>query len=109
MPDNPLIKAKARTFPPGNDHTLCVCCFVMFVSRRKDMLVLTRTLSESIVIDGAVRVTVLGVKGNKVRIGVTAPDWIRIDRQEVAERRSFDTPDLGDASDARALFAGRGI
>jgi carbon storage regulator len=59
------------------------------------MLVLTRTFNESIVIDGAIRVTVLGVKVNKVRIGVSAPDSIRIDRQEVAERRgSFDAPDL---------------
>ena len=51
------------------------------------MLVLTRNLNETIVIDGLIRVTVLGTKGNKVRLGVTAPDYIPVDREEIAQRR----------------------
>jgi len=51
------------------------------------MLVLTRNLNETIVIDGLIRVTVLGIKGNKVRIGVSAPDDVRVDREEIAQRR----------------------
>jgi carbon storage regulator len=51
------------------------------------MLVLTRNLNETIVINGLIRVTVLGVKGNKVRLGIAAPDDIPVDREEIAKRR----------------------
>jgi carbon storage regulator len=51
------------------------------------MLVLTRRLGESIVIDHDVRVTVLEVKGDRVRIGIAAPPQVVVDRQEVHERR----------------------
>jgi carbon storage regulator len=54
------------------------------------MLVLMRRVGESIVIDGGIRVTVVSVQGEKVRIGIEAPPDIRVDRQEVHERR-FDT------------------
>jgi len=52
------------------------------------MLVLTRCLGETIVIDGDIRITVVAVKGDRVRIGVTAPKDVTVDRQEVHERRS---------------------
>src|SRR5437870_9896673 len=52
------------------------------------MLVLTRRVGEEIVIDGDIRVTVLMTKGDRVRIGITAPNCVRVDRQEVHERRS---------------------
>jgi carbon storage regulator len=51
------------------------------------MLVLTRRPGEEIVIEGGIRLTVLGVKGNQVRIGITAPASVRVDRQEVHARR----------------------
>jgi len=54
------------------------------------MLVLMRRLGESIVIDGGIRVTVVSVQGERVRIGIEAPPDVRVDRQEVHERR-FDT------------------
>jgi len=47
------------------------------------MLVLSRKLNESIIIDGAIRVTVLGMRGNHVRIGIEAPDHIGIYREEL--------------------------
>ncbi len=47
------------------------------------MLVLTRRIGETIVIDDVICVTVLAVMGGKVRLGVTAPAAIRIDRAEV--------------------------
>jgi carbon storage regulator len=50
------------------------------------MLVLTRNLNEAIIIDGLIRVIVLGIKGNKVRIGVSAPEHIQVDREEIAQR-----------------------
>ena len=52
------------------------------------MLVLTRRIGEEIVIDGNIRVQVLLVKGDTVRLGITAPDSIRVDRQEIHERRA---------------------
>jgi len=51
------------------------------------MLVLMRRPDESIVIDGHIRITVVSVKGDKVRIGIEAPPEVRVDRQEVHERR----------------------
>ena len=50
------------------------------------MLVLTRRVGEEIVIDGGIRILITGVKGEQVRIGVTAPPSIRVDRKEVHER-----------------------
>jgi carbon storage regulator len=47
------------------------------------MLVLTRRFGETIVIDGEIRVTVVEIKGGKVRLGVTAPASVRVDRAEV--------------------------
>ncbi len=51
------------------------------------MLVLTRNIGETIVIDGRIRVTVVAIAGGKVRIGVDAPDDVRVDREEVHKRR----------------------
>jgi carbon storage regulator len=53
------------------------------------MLVLTRRVGESIVIDGDIRITVALVQGEKVRLGISAPDWVRVDRQEVHDRRTL--------------------
>jgi carbon storage regulator len=51
------------------------------------MLVLTRRVGETIVIDGGIQVTVVSVHGDRVRIGIKAPDSIRVDRPEIHERR----------------------
>ena len=50
------------------------------------MLILTRRVDESLVIGDNVTVTILGVKGNQVRIGVTAPADVSVHRQEIYER-----------------------
>jgi carbon storage regulator len=52
------------------------------------MLVLSRRLGEEIVIDGCIRVVVVDVKRNHVRLGICAPRSVTVDRQEVHERRS---------------------
>src|SRR6516162_8638004 len=60
------------------------------------MLVLTRRVGEQVVIDRAIRVTVIAVAGNKVRLGVTAPESVRVDRAEVhAQRESPGSPGRG--------------
>ena len=51
------------------------------------MLVLMRRPDESIIIDGHIRITVISVQGEKVRLGIEAPPDVRVDRQEVHERR----------------------
>ncbi len=50
------------------------------------MLILTRRVGEALVIDEEVTVTVLGVKGNQVRIGVNAPKSVSVHREEIFER-----------------------
>ncbi|HKD55039.1 MAG TPA: carbon storage regulator CsrA [Steroidobacteraceae bacterium] len=50
------------------------------------MLILTRRLGESVMIGDEVTVTVLGVRGNQVRLGFTAPQYVAVHREEIYER-----------------------
>ena len=49
------------------------------------MLVLTRRINESIVIDGNITVTLLGIEGDKVKLGIAAPRSISVFRKELQE------------------------
>jgi len=50
------------------------------------MLILTRKANETLIVGDNVTVTILGVKGNQVRIGVNAPKEISVHREEVYNR-----------------------
>ncbi|QGM21529.1 carbon storage regulator CsrA [Spiribacter sp. 2438] len=65
------------------------------------MLILTRRVGETLMIGDDVAVTVLGVKGNQVRIGVKAPRDVSVHREEIYERirEEQDTP--GDGTTGR--------
>jgi carbon storage regulator len=81
------------------------------------MLILTRRVGEAVMVGSDVTVTVLGVKGNQVRIGVNAPKHVAVHREEIFDRiqREHHEPEHRgngnggdhDISDAASPFATR--
>ena len=68
------------------------------------MLILTRRVGETLMIGDSVTVTVLGVKGNQVRIGITAPKDVAVHREEIFQRIHRD--DAGVSGSTPAANAG---
>lgn len=69
------------------------------------MLVLTRKSDEAIVIGDSIRVTVVEVRGNKVRLGIEAPSHVSIHRGELESRGFLDFLDLSVDDDSHACCA----
>lgn len=71
------------------------------------MLILTRRVGETVMIGENVTVTVLGVKGNQVRVGVNAPRDVAVHREEIFERIKREGQD-GATGDRPAARSGNG-
>jgi len=56
------------------------------------MLVLTRKIGEEIIIDEEIRITIVDIRGNQVRLGITAPREKAVDRREIYEQRRRPSP-----------------
>jgi carbon storage regulator len=72
------------------------------------MLVLTRRIGEEIIIAGDIRVTVIAVQGQRVRLGITATPSITIDRAEIALRRQAEAVSAAGLPRGRTAVPGRG-
>jgi carbon storage regulator len=87
-----LVRNFARYFQKWLTDVTRQCCYSGRSIKQKEIavLILTRRVGESIIIETPageqITVTVLGVKGNQVRIGTEAPDDIQILREELLER-----------------------
>jgi carbon storage regulator len=71
------------------------------------MLILTRRVGETLIIGDNVSVTVLGVKGNQVRLGVNAPKEVSVHREEIYQRIQQEKVGDDDADDNEAQVSGR--
>jgi carbon storage regulator len=76
------------------------------------MLILTRRVGETVMIGDDVTITVLGVKGNQVRVGINAPKSVAVHREEIYERikreqqpERQESPDAPDAAQKAAEHA----
>ncbi len=58
------------------------------------MLILTRRVGETVIIGDDVKVTVLGIKGNQVRIGVDAPKDVAVHREEIYDKIQREKDDI---------------
>lgn len=72
------------------------------------MLILTRRVGETLMIGDEISVTVLGVKGNQVRIGVNAPRNVSVHREEIYERIRHERDDDEEVQQAQSSREGSG-
>lgn len=72
------------------------------------MLVLSRKKSQQVMIDDQIRVTVLRINGNSVRIGIEGPDEVRIVRAELQELSPM-PPEVSQPNNTRSIPRGQSL
>jgi carbon storage regulator len=70
------------------------------------MLILTRRVGETVMIGEEVSVTILGVKGNQVRVGINAPKNVAVHREEIFERIKSEDPDAVESERVQSEHTG---
>lgn len=63
------------------------------------MLILTRKVGESVLIGDGIKVSILAVKGNQVRVGIDAPKDVSVHREEVRARLQAEAQNRGESDD----------
>lgn len=63
------------------------------------MLILTRKVGESVLIGDGIKVSILAVKGNQVRVGIDAPKDVSVHREEVRARLRAEAQNRGESDD----------
>lgn len=66
------------------------------------MLILTRRVGESIIVGDNVTITVLGIKGNQIRLGVNAPKEVSVHREEIYQRIKQEQKVAGSESESES-------
>jgi carbon storage regulator len=81
-----LLLAEANAWPKNSKHeTECnaVARMQLFFTEDTRMLVLGRKQNEAIRIGDRIKITIREVSGNKVKLAIDAPKWIKVDREEI--------------------------